>query len=118
MNERVEAVVLAYEDAAIQAIVNSIPRLKHRTPAWKGGVVADEGQLRALAARSIGVKAQHLSSVLLTLQECYDILACRHTGEGILERIANAIAIDGQLTMSILSSGVISLNCYLHKGYF
>ena len=46
MNQAIEAMILAYENATIQTVVNGIARLEHRTPAWKGGVVADEGQLR------------------------------------------------------------------------
>ena len=65
MNERIQAVVLAYEDAAIQAIVDTITWLKHGTPAWKCGVKADEGQALAEVARRVGNETRHLTRVLL-----------------------------------------------------
>ena len=50
MNERVEAVVLAYEDAAIKPVVDSIAGFEHRAPARKRAVDANKLQLGAEVA--------------------------------------------------------------------
>lgn len=47
MNERVEAVVLANEDAAIKPVVDTIAGLEHGAVARKGTVDADKLQLGA-----------------------------------------------------------------------
>ena len=60
MNQTVQAVVLANQDAAIKPVVDTIPWLQHRTPAWKGGVVANELELRTKVTRSVSIQARHL----------------------------------------------------------
>ena len=51
MNETVQAIILAYEDRAIEAVMDTVAWLDLRTPAGKGGVSADKLKFRALATR-------------------------------------------------------------------
>ena len=45
---------------------------------------------------------------MLALDQGDDIFACRNLGVGILQRIAYADAIDGEMTVSVLASGADS----------
>ena len=56
MNQRAEAVVVAYKDAAVKAIVDTIPGFQHGTVARKYSVAVNEAELLAQIAWRIGVK--------------------------------------------------------------
>ena len=78
--------ILAYENATIQAVVNGIARFEHRAPARQGAVVADKRQLGTQVARRLRIKSamrvqtRHFASILLAADKTDDVIAFRHTG--------------------------------------
>ena len=53
VDDRTEAITLAYQNTTVQTIVNAIPRLKHRAVAWKRTVVGDKLELLATITRGV-----------------------------------------------------------------
>jgi hypothetical protein len=114
VDEGAEAVVTAYEDRTIKAIVDAIAGFKHRAVTWHCAVGTDEPKLRALEAWCIRVKTQHLSGVLLTFEK-RDVVSSRwDLGVGIFEGIAYASAIYGEVTVSVLTTCKSSSQHYNH----
>ena len=85
MNERVEAVVLANEDAAIKPVVDSITGFEHRAVARERTVDANKLQLGAEDTWGRRIQARHFASILFTLQERDNILACRNLSITVLK---------------------------------
>ena len=56
MNERVKAVILAYENAAIKAVVNAIARLYHWAIARKHAIITYKAKLRTKVTGSLGIE--------------------------------------------------------------
>ena len=61
MDDAIQAMILAYENAAIKPTMDAVAGFNHRAPAGKGGVVADDLKLGAFAAGRVGIQAYHLS---------------------------------------------------------
>ena len=108
MNERVEAVVLAYEDAAVKPVVDSIPGFKHGAVAGKRTVDADKLQLGAQITWGCRIQAWHLASILLTLQERNNILTCRNLSIAVLKGGTDTDSIYGKMAVSVLTFGIVT----------
>ena len=67
MDDATQAIVATNDDTTIESVMHSVARFQHRTPAWKGGVIADEWQALAEIARRVGNETRHLTRVLLAL---------------------------------------------------
>ena len=115
VNEAAEAVVAAHEDAAVETVVDSVAGLELGAPAGKGAVVADKVQLRTLAAGRMRVEAGHLAGVLLALDEGDGVFPGGHARLGVLEGVADARAIDGEVAVGAITFGVGSLDYDLCK---
>ena len=75
MNQAIEAVVLAYEDAAVEPVMHSVAWFQHWTVTGQGGVHTYETEFRTEVARWCRVEARHLAGILLALDEGDDIVA-------------------------------------------
>ena len=117
MDEGAEAVVAANEDAAVETVVDSVAGLELRAPTRKGAVVADEGQLRTLAARRVRVQAGHLAGVLLALDEGDGVFPGRDLAIGVFEGVADAGAVDGEVAVGVFTTRVGSLDYDIHDGF-
>ena len=117
VNEAAEAVVAAYEDAAVGTVVDSVAGLEHRAPTRKGAVVADKVQLRTLAAGRMRVEAGHLAGVLLALDEGDGIFPGRDLAVGVFEGVADAGAVDGEMAVGVFTLGLGSLDYDIHDGF-
>ncbi len=86
------------------ATMYAITWFYHWTVTGQHTVRTDEFHLGAEVAWGLNVKARHLASVLLALDESDDILASGNAGIGIFEGVAYASAIDGEATVSVFAS--------------
>ena len=75
MDEAIEAMILAYENATIQTVVHSVAWFQHGTVTGQGGVHTYETEFRTEVARWRRIKARHLAGILLALDEGDDIVA-------------------------------------------
>lgn len=108
MDEGAEAVVTAYEDRTIKAIVDAIAGFKHRAVTWHCAVGTDEPKLRALEAWCIRVKTQHLSGVLLTFEK-RDVVSSRwDLGITVLKGGTDTDTIYGEVAVSVLTFGIVT----------
>ena len=105
VNEAAEAVVAAHEDAAVETVVDSVAGLELGAPTRKGAVIADEGELLAQPARRVRVQARHLSRILFTLDEGDGIFPGGDLAIGILQGVADARAIDGEVAVGAVTFG-------------
>ena len=94
MDEGAEAVVAAYEDAAVGAVVDSVAGFEHRAPAREGAVVAYEGELRTAVTGSVGIETGHLAGILLALQERENIFSGRNHRLSVFEGITNSCSVN------------------------
>ena len=69
MNERTEAIILAYEDRAIEAVMDTVAGLDMWTPARQDAVSVHERQLLAVVTRWSRNEARHLAGILLAADE-------------------------------------------------
>ena len=84
VQEAVDAMVLANQDAAVEAVVDAVSGVNHGTPARQGAVSAHERQLLAEVTRWSRSEARHLAGILLALDEGDLVVAWRNKGFGIL----------------------------------
>lgn len=108
MNEGVQAVVLAYEDAAIQAIVNTVTGLEHGTVAGERWVHTNELQFGAEVTWWWRIQARHFASILFTLQERDNIFTCRSLSITVLKGGADTDSIYGEVAVSVLTFGIVT----------
>ncbi len=108
-------VVNAQDNAAVEPVMNTIPWFQHRAVTRQGGVHAYETEFRTEVARGLGIQARHLAGILLALDEGDDIVAGRNKGVGIFEGAADLVAIDGQRTVSVLTTSFVFCTISLHK---
>ena len=64
-----KAIEAAYEDAAVEAVVDAVAGLDLWTPARQGAVSVHERQLLAEVTGSVRVQTRHLAGVLLAADE-------------------------------------------------
>ena len=85
--------------------MNAVSGFNQGTPARQGAVSAHERQLLAEVTRWSRIEARHFAGILLALDEGDLIVAGRNKGIGILEGAADLGSINGQRTVSALTSG-------------
>lgn len=95
--------------------MDAVSRFDHRTPAGESAIRANERQLLAEVARGSRIKARHLAGILLALDEGDPIVAGRNKGIGILKRAADFGSINGQRTVSKLTTSFVFCTISLHK---
>lgn len=98
--------------------MNCISGLEHGAVARKGAVGANELQLWAEVAWSVGIQTRHLTGILLALDKVDGVVPSRNKGVGIFERAADFVAIDGQRTVSVLTFGEKSIDNDIHTDHF
>ena len=69
MDEGAKAIEAAYEDAAVEAVVDAVAGLDLWTPARQGAVSVHERQLLAVVTRWSRNEARHLAGILLAADE-------------------------------------------------
>ena len=86
--------------------MHSIAGLQHRTPAWKGGVIADEWQALAEIARRVGNETRlQIGDHLVALDEVGDLLVAernRMTPEDA-QRMTVSIKADRDTPMGVIA---------------
>ena len=75
LDNATRAVINSYDNASIEAVMDTVAGLDLRTPAGKGAVSADKRQLLAYVTRWSRMEARHLAGILLALDEGDDIVA-------------------------------------------
>ena len=87
--------------------MNSVPWFQHRAitreDRVEGGGLRVEG-LFAQRAWCLRVQHWHFSGVLLALGKGEGVIASRCQGVGVFEGIADTEAVDGEVTVSVLTS--------------
>lgn len=101
MDDGVEALVLAYEDAAVETAMDAVAGFEHGTPAGESMV---EGFLAQGAGR-IGIQTRHLACMLLALDEGDGVIACRDEAVGVFEGVANLFTVDEEVAVGVFALG-------------
>ena len=108
MNERVEAVVLTNEDAAIKPVVDTIAGLEHGAVARERTVDADKLQLGAEVTWSLSIEARHFASVLLAFEKGNDVLPRWDLSITVLKGGTDTDTIYGEVAVSVLTFGIVT----------
>lgn len=96
--------------------MDAIPRLNHGAPAMKGAVDADKRQFLAKVARGMGVKARHLASVLIALDQGDGVVTSRYLTVRVFQRVANTgTTVNGQDTVSELTTSFVFCAISIYK---
>lgn len=86
--------VLAYEDAAIRAVVDAVAGLQHRAFAWQDGVGGDHPPMKALLAVGRFYYDGHFAFVLFAFNQLDGIAATGESGTDVFGRVTHMDAID------------------------
>ena len=133
MDERVQAIELAYEDTTVKPVMDTISRLDHWTITRHRGVCTDKPKLRTLKAwcRCVDLRssllplgraqtslallslirsleAYHLSGVLFTLQKRDNIFTGRNLSITVLKGGTDTNSIYGEVAVSVLTFGIVT----------
>lgn len=110
MDQTAKAVVDTNKDAAVEAVVDAVAGLEHGTIARHSAVGTNKLKFRAQITGRVCIQAGHLAGVLFALDEGEDVLAGGDAGIAVFEGVADAIAIDGEVTVGVLTFNAGS--CY------
>ena len=126
---------LAYDDAAVVPVADSVAGLEHGAVAGHGGVVANPFQFLAVGAlgacgepcRDVCIGAlqgvcslaqwdddRHLAGVLVTTDECHTVGAHGKGGGYTFGRVADVFPVDGELAVDGIRGLVFSCQCDVH----
>lgn len=90
--------------------MDAVAGLEHGTIARHSAVGTNKLKFRAQITGRVCIQAGHLAGVLFALDEGEDVLAGGDAGIAVFEGVADAIAIDGEVTVGVLTFNAGS--CY------
>ena len=90
--------------------MDAVAGLEHGAVARHSAVGTNKLKFRAQITGRVCIKAGHLAGVLLALDEGDGVVTCGNAACGVFEGVADAIAIDGEVTVGVLTFNAGS--CY------